>query len=232
MTSPRSRPAWTYESIVSAVPGLQVRPLVAVALQFLGFELAVVGLALAYGLSGAAVLAGTVAVGVAAAGSAAMLFVGRTLRRPAVPARYRRLVLDTGVDVVLGLVAYASLLTYLFALEPAGGTDVLARLATGALPVPVTFLALIVLWDVCYRIGTAWWAALCALWRSARLPIDPGVAGSLRRADLVTMAFGLLQGALLAVVGGHPLLQLAVAGHVAAVVVVTTLAVALLGRKT
>jgi hypothetical protein len=224
--------SWVYESIVGAIPGVDIRPAVAMALQFVGFEALVLVLAWLYGLPTDAVVAGTVAVAVATAGSGAMLRIGRALRDPAVPAVYRRQVLATSVEVVLGLLAFVALVTYLFVVDPRqGGPDLLAGLVGADAPAPVVFLALLILWDLCYRIGTAWWASVAALWRSARLDVAPAAATELRRADLVTMAFGLVQLALVPFVLDHPLLLVAVVGHVAAVVVVTSSSVALLGLR-
>ncbi|OYR86095.1 hypothetical protein DJ84_00925, partial [Halorubrum ezzemoulense] len=56
---------WVYESLVGGIPGLGISRTLAVALQFLIFEVGVVGLGWYYGTWNA-VAAGTVAVVVAA----------------------------------------------------------------------------------------------------------------------------------------------------------------------
>jgi hypothetical protein len=88
-------------------------------------------------------------------------------------------------------------------------------------PVLVVYLMLLVLWDVCYRIGTGWWASVAALWRSLRFQFDASASRSLRRADLETLGFGVLQLAFLPFLTGQPVLFAAVAGHVLAVSTVT-----------
>jgi len=93
------------------------------------------------------------------------------------------------------------------------------------------YLMLLVLWDVCYRIGTGWWASVAALWRSARFEFDPDTAAALQRADLETMGFGVLQLVLLPFLVDFPVLATAVAGHVLAVTLVTGASIALLRRR-
>ena len=78
------------------------------------------------------------------------------------------------------------------------------------------------LWDVCYRIGTGWWAAVVALWRSLAYDFDADTAAVVRAVDRRTLAFGALQTVMLPFVWTHPPLVVAVAGHVAAVVLVAT----------
>jgi len=96
--------------------------------------------------------------------------------------------------VVLGVVAFVALVTYLFVVDPRGpGAGLIASLLGPQPPAPVVFLTLLILWDLCYRIGTGWWASVVALWRSLRYTVDPQESSAHRRADLATMAFGLLQ---------------------------------------
>lgn len=212
---------WVYESIVGAVPGIDVPPRVAVAAQFAAFEAGVLALGWYYGLT-AAVVSGTVAVLVAAAGSAFMLSMGDRIRGLPAPAPYRRLLFGSSIEVVLGLLAYVALLTYLFAYDPRDGVALLDALLGPRAPIPAVPLLLLVLWDVCYRIATAWWAGVAGLYRSLRFGagFDARTRAGFRRLDLGTLAFGVVQLALVPLVAGHPLLWAALVGHVVAVGVV------------
>ncbi|MCD2200584.1 hypothetical protein LPA44_11835 [Halobacterium sp. KA-4] len=213
--------AWVYESIVGAIPGVDVSDRTAVLVQFAGFEAVLLTLAFAYDLPGT-VVPGTAAVVVAAAGSAFMLDIGRRARNPGVPVRYRRLLFASSIEVVLGVVAYVALLTYLFVYDPRDGATLFAALLGEQPPVLPAAFALLVLWDVCYRIGTGWWAAVVALWRSLAYDFDADTAAVVRAVDRRTLAFGALQTVMLPFVWTHPPLVVAVAGHVAAVVLVAT----------
>ena len=221
---------WVYESIVGALPGVDLPRPVAVGIQFVLFEVGVLALAWYYDLWTAAV-AGTAAVLVAAVGSVGMLHIGSLARSVAVPASYRRLLFGSSVEVVLGILAYVALVTHLFVFDPrGGGTPLVESLFGPEPPVVVVYLALLVLWDVCYRIGTGWWASVVALWRSARFRFDAETVRTLRRADLETMGFGLVQLALVPFLLGRPVLLAALVGHVIAVTAVTGLSVVLLHR--
>lgn len=211
--------AWAYESIVDALPGLEVGPRTAVAIQLVAFEAAVLGLAWYYGLWRAA-LPGSVAVVVAAAGSLQMLRISRAVRAPGVPECYRRLLFGSSIEVVLAVVAFVALVTHLFVYDPRQGAGLLSRLLGPTPPLVAVFITLLVLWDLCYRIGTGWWAAVVGFWRSARYRVDPETAATLRRADRETLAFGAVQLLLVPFLVGHPLLLVALVGHVAAVVAV------------
>ncbi|MFB6184942.1 MAG: hypothetical protein ABEI96_10340 [Haloarculaceae archaeon] len=231
MSRPRYGDTWVYESLVGALPGGWTPAWVATGLQFLLFEAAVVGLGLYYGLRAGAV-AGTAAVVVATAGSLAMLYIGNLVRETAVPAAYRRLLFGSGVEVVLGVVAFVALLTYLFGVEPGAGRPTLLTALLGERPPPpALFVTLLILWDLCYRIGTGWWASVCALWRSLRCDLRPAHR-RLRRADLATAGFGLLQLLVVPFVADRPVLLVAVLGHVAAVVLVTAVSLVVLTRRT
>jgi hypothetical protein len=212
---------WVYESIVGAVPGVDISDRLAVLIQFAIFEVGVLALAVVYDLPNA-ILPGTAAVLVAAAGSAFMLDIGSRARGPGVPPRYRQLLFASSIEVVLGVVAYVTLLTYLFVWDPRDGVTLFAGLLGERPPVLPAALALLVLWDVCYRIGTGWWAAVVALWRSVTQDVTGDAAAQLAGVDRRTLAFGALQAVLVPFVWGHPPLVVAVAGHVVAVVVVTT----------
>ncbi|SFS11625.1 hypothetical protein SAMN05216559_3909 [Halomicrobium zhouii] len=216
---------WVYESIVGAIPGLDLSARAAVAVQFVLFEGAVLALAAVYDLWAAA-LAGTAAVLVAAAGSVAMLTIARLARRADAPQAYRQLLFGSSIEVVLGVVAFVALVTYLFVVDPRGpDAGLVTSLFGPEPPAPVVFLTLLILWDLCYRIGTGWWASVVALWRSLRYTVDPQESSAHRRADLATMAFGLLQLGLVPFVRDEWVLLVAVAGHVLAVVLVSALAI-------
>lgn len=225
-TRGRTRQAWVYESIVDAIPLLSLSPRVAVTVQFVGFELALLVLAAVYDLW-TAVPAGTVAILVAAVGSWFMHDLGRRIRAVSVPPAYRSLLFDSSIEVVLGVAAYAALLTYLFVLDPRSGGTLLEGLLGPDPPLLAVYLLLVVLWDVTYRIGTGWWAAVVSLWRTLRFDLDPTTVEALRRVDWRTMAFALIQVALLPFLSDHPILAIAVAGHVIAVLLVVGASLAL-----
>jgi hypothetical protein len=221
---------WTYESIVGALPGVSLSQRAAVAAQFLLFETALLALAAWYGLW-EAVLPGTGAVLVAAGGSAFMLDLGRRIRRLDVLDPYDRLLFGSRIEVVLGLLSYVALLTYLFVYDRRAAPVLLDSLLGDPPPLAPTYLALLVLWDVCYRIGTGWWAAVVAFWRSFSDEFTPETARELRRIDRRTMGFATLQLVLLPFLRSHPLLAGAVLGHVLAVFAVAGASLWLLRRS-
>jgi hypothetical protein len=222
---------WVYEGIIGALPGIDIPPGVALAVQFVVFEVAILVLAWVYGLWTAAI-AGTVAVVVATLGSAEMLRIARRTREADVPDAYRRLLFGSNVEVVLSVLAYIALVTHLFVYDPATGREPLVGTLFGPEPpVLVVYLTLLVLWDVCYRIGTGWWASVVALWRSVRFQFDGETRRQLLRADLETLGFGVTQLALVPFVLGQPVLLAAVVGHVVAVSAVTGFAMVLLYRQ-
>lgn len=210
---------WVYESIVGAIPGLSLSPRNAVLVQFVGFEAALLILATVYDLW-TAVPAGTVAILVAAVGSAFMHDLGRRVRQTAVPGSYRRVLFGSSIEVALGVLAYAGLLTYLFVVDPRSGGSLLAELFGPNPPIAAIYLLLLILWDVTYRIGTGWWAAVAALWRTLRLDLTPELRDELSTVDYRTVGFALVQTALLPFIWNHPVLSFAVAGHVIAVALV------------
>lgn len=223
--------AWAYESIIGALPGIDISTRTAVVIQLVVFEIAVLALAVYYDLWTAAV-AGTIAVLVATAGSVEMVRIGRFVRREPVPDSYRRLLFGSSIEVVLAVLAYVALVTHLFVFAPRfTDTPLLTDLLGPEPPILVVYLTLLVLWDVCYRIGTGWWASVAALWRSTRFDFDPDTARALGRADLETMGFGLLQLALVPFLTNYPVLAIAVVGHVAAVTLVAGTSVLLLRRQ-
>lgn len=232
MSDPDYGETLTYESIVGALPGIDLPTWLAVAIQFAVFQGGVLVLAAIYDLWDA-VPAATVAVVVAAVGSVEMVRISRLVRQARAPDAYRRLLFGSSIEVVLAVLAYVALLTHLFVYAPRqGGVTLLERLLGPEPPVVVVYLLLLILWDVCYRIGAGWWASVAALWRSARYAFDPETARSLQRADLETMAFGLVQLVLVPFVLTDTILLLAIVGHVVAVTLVTGVSVLLCRRHT
>lgn len=235
-SSPMGGGGWAYVSIVSTLPGVDIDTRVALAAQVLLFEGAAVALAAWYGLWDALPVA-TVAVGVATAGSGLMVSLTDRIRRLQPPEPYRHVLFDSSIDVMMGTVAFVALVTYLFVTGggpgsggPGGG--LLTRLLGDRPPAPAVFLGLLVAWDLCYRIGTGWWASVTGLWRAVRFA--PGMAQATRqgyvRADLLTIAFAGLQALLVPFLWADRPLALLVLGHVAAVVVVSSLAIGLTRR--
>jgi hypothetical protein len=221
---------WAYESIIAALPGVTVSERLALAIQFGLFEAGVLALAAVYGLW-EGVLAGTVAVGVATAGSVEMLRISTHVRRADPPDAYERLLFGSSIEVVLGVLAFLALVTYLFVIDPATGRPLLTELLGESPPFPAVYLLLLIGWDVCYRIGTGWWASVVALWRSVTYTFAPAQRQHLRRADLETMGFGLLQLTLAPFLVDHPVLLVAVVGHVGAVTLVTSASLVALARR-
>jgi len=218
---------WVYESIVGAVPLLELPDRVAVAVQLVGFEGAVLVLSWLYGLPGVA-LVGTVAVVVATGGSVTMRRMGDRVRAADVPEAYPRALFGSSIEVVLGVLSFVALVTYVFVVDPRDGTALLTDLAGEDPPVAVVYVGLLLAWDVCYRIGTSWWASVVGAWRSWRYDFGADTAAALGRVDRLNVGFALLQLALVPLLVGHPVLLVAVVGHVAAVLLVTGLSLALL----
>ena len=120
----------------------------------------------------------------------------------------------------------------MFVPNPASGrAPFLDRLLGPNPPVLVVYFLLMVLWDVCYRIGTGWWATVTAVWRSYRYVFDDETARTLLRADVETIAFGLVQLLLVPFVLDYPVLRAVLLAHVSAVIVVTSVSLWLLWRS-
>lgn len=231
MSRPEYGDTWVYEGIIGAIPGLELGLRRALAVQFLGFEAAVLVLAWYYDLTSAAVV-GTVAVAVTTIGSAHMVAIAQNLRDDRLPEPYRRLLFGSNIATVLGVFTFVGLVTYLFVFDPARTElSLLEELFGADPPVLVVALALLILWDVCYRISAGWWAGITALWRSLRYQFDSELDRTLRRADRRTALFGLTQLAFVPFLLEHPILLAALVGHVVAVVLVTTSALALLKKR-
>ena len=222
---------WVYESIIGALPGIDISERWALAIQFSLFEAGVLLFAAIYGLWDGAV-AGTAAVFVATAGSVEMLRISKLVRRADAPESYERLIFGSSIEVVLGVLAFVALLTYLFVVDPRSAQPLVTDLLGPDPPLLVTYLTLLVLWDVCYRIGTGWWASVAALWRSLRFEFTPEQTRILARADAETMGFGFLQLLLIPFLLDHTILLVAVVGHVLAVAAVTSLSLVVLYRRT
>ncbi|ODR81196.1 hypothetical protein BG842_00200 [Haladaptatus sp. W1] len=211
---------WTYESIVDAIPGVTFPDWLALTIQFVLFEGVMLLLAWRYDLWHA-VPAGTAAIVVATAGSALMLLIGRRVRDLSMPTAYRKLLFGSSIEVVLGVIAYVALITYLLVYTPRTGAPLLESLLGTAPPIPAVFLTLLVLWDVCYRIGTAWWASVIGFWVAFRHPTEGATRRYLRRVDAFVICFALLQLVLVPFVRGYDLLVFALVGHVVAVLCVS-----------
>jgi hypothetical protein len=218
---------WVYESLLGALPGLSLSERAAIAIQVGIFGAGVVVLGLLYGVE-RAIVPGLVAVGVAGAGSLAMLRFSRGVRRLDPPRSYQRVLFGSNIEVVLGVFAFSALIVYLFVVESvASNGSLLVSLLGDPLPILPTYLALLVLWDLCYRIGTSWWAAVAALWRARTVTLDGATAREYRRLDVLNIGFALVQLALVPFVLDRPLLLVAVSGHILAVAVVETVAIVL-----
>lgn len=215
--------AWTYESIVGAFPGFTLSDRVALAVQFVLFEGSVLVLAAIYDLWNA-VPAGTAAVVVATAGSGLMLTLGGRIRTLETPEPYNRLLFGSSIEVVLGVLSFTGLITYLFVVGPRRAGPPLFESLLGPTPPPAAvFLTLLILWDLCYRIGTGWWASVTGLWFVVRYRdrLTPRLRSQLRPVSLLTIAFAVLQLLLVPFVRTEPLLVVAIVGHVVAVAVVS-----------
>ncbi len=213
---------WVYESLVGGIPGLGVSRTLAVAIQFLLFQVGVMALGWYYGLWDA-VIAGTAAVVVAAVGSVEMHRLGAINRRLSTPPEHKRLLFGSSVEIVLGVLAFIALVTYLIAWD---GT-LIERLFGSDPPLPVVYLTLLILWDLTYRIGTSWWSAVVALWRAVYVDLSPEEVSRVRRLDAENIGFSALQLVLVPFLFGEPVLLGAVVGHVLAVAVVCSAAILL-----
>lgn len=224
--TPEYGETWVYESIVGALPGVDIGESGAIALQIAIFEVAVLVLAWVYDLWAAAI-AGTIAVLVAAAGSVAMLRMGEWIRSTATPGPYRRLLFGSSIEVVLAVLAFVALVTHLFVFDPQQSeTPLLTTLFGPEPPNVVVYLTLLILWDLCYRIGTSWWVAVVGLWGSINYRFSGITAQTIRRVSLLNIGFGVAQLVLVPFLIDQPVLLIAVGGHVVAVTVVSVVTVA------
>ena len=217
--------SWTYETIVNSIPGVRVSNTVGYAVQLLGFAAAVVVLWLAYGLPTRTLWTGLAVVAVATLGSGEMIYISDVVRSTGASERYRRLLFNSGIELVMGLVAFFVFVVYLFVVNPRSGGGLLEYILGDRPPALVVFMMLVLVWDVCYRIGTAWWAAVCGLWRAVMETPLVATRRPYRRLDIVILLFSVSQLLLLWVIDGDRFLTTVLVGHVGAVVVVTALVV-------
>ena len=212
---------WVYEGIVGGLPGIELSNTHAVAIQFGLFQVGIVLFASLYDLWSAA-LAGTAAVIVAAVGSVAMHRLGTQNRAVDAPAAYYRLLFGSSIEVVLSVLAFIALITHLFVFDfQSTGEPLITTLFGSEPPVVVVYLVLLVAWDLCYRIGTSWWAAVVSLWRALTIASEAGVAKRFVRIDMENVAFAASQVILLPFLLDQPVLLVAVSGHIVAVAVVS-----------
>lgn len=232
MSSDRSigESEWAFESIIRSVPGINVSRYLALAVQLLGFEAAVVLLAIWYDLPNAAVI-GTVAVVVSVVGSVFMLGLSAAIRRANAPTPYRHLLFGSRMDILLGLIAFFVLLVYVFIYDPRTGGETLVNAVLGEQPpVVFAFVFLVIGWDVTYRIGVGWWASVVGFWRTYRFgkELSPVSRAHYRRLDAATAVFAASQLLFVPFLSGHPLLQVALVGHAVAVLLVSGASIILL----
>ncbi|MFB6132710.1 MAG: hypothetical protein ABEJ44_04820 [Halanaeroarchaeum sp.] len=227
---PLGESEWAYESIVRSIPGINTSRTVAVAVQFIGFEAAILVLAAWYDLPGAAI-AGTVAVIISVVGSLFMLVLSRAVRWEKAPSAYREQLFGSRIEVFLGLLAFFILVVYVFVYDPRQPGEALLTSVLGAYPpVVFVFLFLIIGWDVAYRIGVGWWTSVIGLWRSSRYggELSPTLRAKFLRLDVATIGYAALQLLFVPILAGHPLLQFVVIGHTVAVALVSGASIVLL----
>lgn len=238
--SRRGGERWVFEQLVGVLPGFGPRSRAAVALQVGLFEAGVLVLGWRYGLVDAAI-AGTVAVLLAGLGSLVLLRLGTGHRRLDAPPRHADLLFASSAEVVLAVFGFVALVVHLFIVDPARGTSLVARLFGSPPPAPAVFLALLVLWDLCYRAATSWWVAFVSLQRATRAALDPEsrtLARRLdsenrtlaRRLDATNAGFALAHLALAPFLLEDPFLLAALAVHVVGIVGISVAAAALTGR--
>ncbi|MFC6725432.1 hypothetical protein ACFQE1_13850, partial [Halobium palmae] len=176
------------------------------------------------------------AVFVAGVGSVAMRRIGDGTRSLSLPTTYRRLLFGSSIEVVLAVLAYVALVTHLFVFDPqqaarTGETALVTQLFGPSPSILPVYLMLLVLWDLCYRIGTSWWTAVVSLWGAVTVAVDERTARELGRLDGINVGFAVAQLLLVPFLLDERVLLVAVAGHVVAVVVVSGLAGLVLSRR-
>jgi hypothetical protein len=228
--APHLGEAWVYESLVSAVPGVELSDRTALLIQFVVFEAIVLVTAAVYDLW-AAVPAGTAAIVVAVGGSWLMLTFSRTVRRLQPPAAYRRLLFGSSIELALSVMAFVLFVTYVFVVDPRDGGSLVTELLGPEPPAVAIVLLLLITWDVIYRIGACWWATVVGLWRAIQYGFGRDTTDKLTRLDGLNVAFAGVQLTLVPLVLEHPILVFALVGHLLAVVVVATATVLLQRRR-
>lgn len=220
--------SWAYVSLVTVLPGLSLDPLLALGVQFVVFEAGAIGLAAWYGLWQALPIA-TAAIALSTLGSAMMVSLSDRINALEPPEPYRRILFDSSVDVVMGVVAFIALATYLLVDARGPGMELFERVLGVSLPALAVYFALLVAWDLAYRIGTSWWVSVTGLWRAVAFGdrFDGAAAAGYVRTDLLTMGFAGLQLVLVPLFWPDVFLVVVVLGHVGAVFVVSGLAIAI-----
>jgi len=228
--TPQYGETWVYESLIGAIPGLDLSDRAALITQFVVFEAIVLVVAGVYG-RWTAVPAATAAIVVAVVGSWLMLTFSRTVRRLQPPTGYRRLLFGSSIELALSVLAFVLFVTYLFVVDPQrGGESLLTALLGPEPPVVAVVILLLVCWDVIYRIGACWWATVVGFWRAIQYGFDAATTRQLTRLDTLNVLFAGVQVLLVPFVLDHPVLVAALVGHLVAVVVVAIATVVLQRR--
>lgn len=222
--SPRG--GWAYVSLVSAVPGLSTDNRSAVTVQFGLFEGTAILLAAIYDLWPLLPFA-TTAIIISTLGSYLMVSLSDRIQSHNPPESYRRTLFDSSIDILMGLVAFITLITYLVIDAISAEVGLLEQLFGASPPAPVVFFALFVAWDLTYRIGIVWWTSITGLWRTITYRTHETDSTHYIRADLYTIVFAGLQLLLVPFLRSDRLLILFLLGHVLAVFVVSGLAIGL-----
>jgi hypothetical protein len=194
------------------------------------FEALVVAVAALYDLWDA-VPAATAAVVVAVVGSWLMLTFSRTVREIDIPDGYRTLLFGSSLELALSVLAFVLFATYLFVVDPRAAPSLLTTLLGPEPPALAVVLLLLVVWDVIYRIGACWWATVAGFWRAVHYGFDEETTRRLTRLDGLNVAFAAVQVVLVPFVLGHPLLVVALVGHLLAVVGVASASMLLQRRR-
>ena len=228
--TPQYGETWVYESLIGAVPGLDLSDRTALVTQFVVFEAIVLIVAGVYG-RWTAVPAATAAIVVAVVGSWLMLTFSRTVRRLHPPEGYRQLLFGSSIELALSVLAFVLFVSYLFVVDPRGaGESLLTALLGPEPPVVAVVILLLVVWDVIYRIGACWWATVVGLWRAVQYGFDATTTRRLTRLDALNVLFAGVQVMLVPFVLDHPVLVAALVGHLVAVVLVAVATIVLQRR--
>lgn len=228
MRGQSSRGGWAYVSLVAAVPGLSTDNRSAVTVQFGLFEGTAIILAAIYDLWQLLPFA-TTAIVISTLGSYLMVSLSDRIQSLNPPESYRRTLFDSSIDILMGLVAFITLITYLFIDAISSRVGLVEQLFGASPPALVVFFALFVAWDLTYRIGIVWWTSITGLWRTItfRTEETDSAHNGYLRADLYTIVFAGLQLLLAPFLWPDRLLVLFLVGHVLAVLVVSGLAIGL-----
>lgn len=220
---------WAYVSLISTLPGVSLDNRLTLVMQLGLFEGLAIGIAVWYDLWRALPVA-TVAIVIATVGSGLMGTLSTRIRTRSPPEPYRRLLFDSSIDIVMGLVPFIALVTYLLVQGSGPNGGFLVRYLGDPLPPLAVGFTLVISWDLSYRIGTAWWASITGLWRTVAFGarFSPSARAGYVRIEILTIAFAGLQLLLVPFLWTDRLLALVVLCHVGAVVVVSSLSIGLL----